>query len=215
MHADVIELARQARGGWVTSSGTLEEVKAAARRAGWHTVPNRSGESGEKVLLPKTRKNAALRSLSRIYGMGAQPLHTDGAHLAKPPDLIVLWSEEPNLTSTLTWSARHSSDTFPYSELRNGLFLVDAGRQQFLAHSYEHGAFRYDPGCMSPADARAKKAAEYFRSVIADAYKHDWTERNMLLFIDNKRALHARGAIDEADRDSRQLVRLAFHTEVL
>lgn len=213
MAVDILELARRARGGWATSSGTPEELKTSASRVGWEIVPNRPGEPVEQVLLPKQQSDAPPRSLSKIYGMGAQPLHTDGAHLTRPPDFVALWSAEPNLTSTFVWSVRHASVKIPYFDLKSGLFLVNSGPRQFLAHAYEGDTFRYDPGCMTPSDARAKIGAEYFRTAIADAHQHQWTQQNMLLIIDNRRALHARGAIEDGDRHSRQLVRLAFHTE--
>lgn len=115
MAVDILELARRAHGGWAKSSGTLEDLKTSARGVGWQIVPNRSGEPVEQVLVPKQQSDAPPRSLSKVYGMGAQPLHTDGAHLAKPPDFVALWSAEPNLTSTFVWSARHSSAKFPIS----------------------------------------------------------------------------------------------------
>ncbi|WP_236825533.1 MULTISPECIES: TauD/TfdA family dioxygenase [unclassified Blastococcus] len=93
--------------------------------------------------------------------------------------------------------------------LRAGLFMVSSGKERFLAAARDAEGWRYDPGCMSPCDQRAREAVGYFESVAANAYSHHWTEPDQVLVIDNRRALHARAAVSAADGD-RALTRVAY-----
>jgi len=70
---------------WVALLCPLEEVEAAARERGWEPVPTRPGEADRKTLRPTPRLTAHPRSLGALYGLGAQPLHTDGGHLGPTP----------------------------------------------------------------------------------------------------------------------------------
>jgi hypothetical protein len=146
--------------------------------------------------------------MSAQYGLGAQPLHTDGAHLRTPPDVVVLYSATPNSTPTLIWSGTKQSLTSWHPEFAQvGVFTVRNGRESFLASAAEGTRIRFDPACMSPADGLARQAADYFSALPATA--HLWDRPDKLLIINNRLCLHARAALEPGD-ESRAVERLTF-----
>lgn len=193
--------------GWATWSGAIEDLVVAAKFRGWEEVPIRRGEEALSELRPTSAKKAPPRSLSATYGLDAQPLHTDGAHLREPPDVVILAAPQPNSTPTKLWkppSAHH--------DFEHGLFTVDAGTESFLATVYtrETGRWRYDPGCMRPADQRARTVMQYIdRAFVEASSTYEWSEPNQVLVIDNGSVLHARGKVADGDLD-RTLIRAAF-----
>jgi alpha-ketoglutarate-dependent taurine dioxygenase len=211
---ELVESAR--RSGWAVGSMRLGSVLVQADARGWVEVPTRKGEPGVSVLRPTPPQQAHPRSLSATHGLGEQPLHTDGAHLPVPPDFVVLHAAKPNGTPTRVWSLHAAATNTEYPVipllpgLRAGLFMVSSGKERFLAAARDAEGWRYDPGCMSPCDQRAREAVGYFESVAASAYSHHWTEPDQVLVIDNRRALHARGVVSAADAD-RALTRVAYH----
>lgn len=204
------------RYGWAVARGSVLEVEAAiARASGLRRASLRPGES-TRALRPHAMSEAPPRSLSALTGLDEQPLHSDGAHLPDPPDVIVLHSVTETATATVVWALPRLSADHPYVaeppvHVRNGVFTVRAKAGSFLASAFSDGRLRFDPGCMSPSDGYAKKAVEEFRDRRAEAHTHEWTEPNMLLFIDNRTALHARDAV--VDADTRELTRLAYSYE--
>jgi len=92
------------------------------------------------------------------------------------------------------------------------MFLVHSGRDSFYVPVFSDGRYRYDPGCMSACDARARQVEEYLASQLADAVACEWTGHGQVLVVDNRRALHARAAVAEGDTD-RELTRIAFRVK--
>lgn len=180
--------------GFAAAGGTLEDVRRIfSFDESWQV---RDGE-GRNDLRPLSQAQAPPRSLSATYGLGAQPLHTDGAHLASPPDIIVLHAAEATPTATVVW--RPSLNDLPLG-VTWGLFTVRARGHSSLGPAWDGQRFVYDPGCMSPADHLAKEAATFFDANRAAATVHEWTAADQLLFIDNRRALHARNAVIDPER---------------
>lgn len=220
MTSELEHLAKSARlHGWVTANVPLLRIEYQASQLGWVKAATRKGDDAIAKLRPTTVEEAEPRSLSALHGLGEQPLHTDGAHLLEPPDIVILHAEHPNGAPTLLWSLyskltnpSHPRVSSPNS-LRGGLFLVRSGSDRFLAsaHAYSHG-YRYDPACMSPCDERARDAVRYFDEMQAAAYRHEWTERGQLLVIDNRTALHARAAVNDNNLD-RLLTRVTYRTK--
>lgn len=207
--------------GWAIHAGSLEEVRAKARRLGWQEVSTRRGDRPVAELRPTAPEHAHARSLSATYGLGAQPLHTDGAHLLEPPDLVVLCADQSNGTPTLLWSSfsKLSNPRYPrigHSDyLDNGMFLVNGAGRPFLAPAHDSSmGWRYDPGCMTACDQRARQVDSFFREASSDAYRHEWSKAGQVLFIDNQRALHARSAISE-NEEHRLLRRITFDTQAI
>ena len=199
--------------GFAVASGTLEDVERASRFENFFTAAPTSSPRENLRLVPYTEEEAPPRSLSAVYGLSAQPLHTDGAHLLDPPAVIVLHSAHPTPTGT---ALRKPGSKGPHVQslpesVREGIFTVRGNGIAFLAGASEgYSRIRFDPVVMSPADAMARAAVEWFAEERAHALIHMWDKDDQLLFIDNHRMLHAREAV-EHDVDTRELSRLALN----
>ncbi len=213
MTLELDTLAERARAhGWSVGNGTVTQVQKMAKSLGWTEVPIRRGGPAVAILRPKDRAQAQRRSLSAQYGRGAQPLHTDGAHLRTPPEILVLASTDVSTTPTLLWTRKRFGRLHkgPPDFVRHGMFVVNSGSDSFFAPAWDGAYFRYDPGCMEPCDARARQAALYFKDPAGLTTEHAWGEPGTILVIDNRQALHARAsAMDEPDRE---IQRIAFYT---
>jgi hypothetical protein len=198
-------VARAGRDGWATAEGSLGQIQAEAMTLGWDEIPIRRGDPAVTTLRPLNHSDARPNSLSAKFGTGDQPFHTDGAHMLEPPDVVVL-----ACTSTTETPTRLAKiDRFP-SYLEHGIFLVSNGKDSFLSAAYAGGRFRYDPGCMSPCDMRARSAAEFFRNLREKVAEHSWSQPGTLLVINNWRVLHARASA--ADDPQRELQRVSFRS---
>jgi hypothetical protein len=212
---DLEALAATARKeGWTSGSGDLESIRQQARSLGWVEVAPRRGDPTVSVLRPTEKTAARPNSLSARYGLGQQPLHTDGAHLHRPPDLVVLSAGRPSATPTGLWRATNALPPPPHTALRHGMFLVRNGRDSFYSPALTNSGYRYDPGCMTPCDARAAEVSGYFEQQLVHAAAYEWVGEGQVLVIDNRSVLHARSAVAEDDMD-RELMRIAFHLKVV
>jgi hypothetical protein len=132
-----------------------------------------------------------------------------------PPDLLVFISERPSATATQLWRpdfpGRRGPLTMSSEALRHGMFLVRHGRDSFYTPVLSGSRYRYDPGCMTPCDARALEVQGYFEQQFSHASAHEWSAVGQILVVDNYRALHARAGMAEGDLE-RELTRIAFQT---
>lgn len=175
----------------------------------WKSAPQKSGAT-VSTLRPMDQEQAPARTLSAVHGLDAQPLHTDGAHLRKMPDVIVLYAANPSSTGTTIWKLGRE---YP-SAIWSGVFTVRGNEGSFLAHAYANQRLRFDPVCMSPADQLAKEAKKFLEDTREGAHTHTWSAGKTLLFIDNRNALHGREAVvDAADAESRVIERAAYYLE--
>lgn len=163
-------------------------------------------------LVPLSQGHARRKSLSSIYGLGRQALHSDGAHLCRPPDTVVLFSEYANSTATLIWNELHSVSAADMDALANGSFLARGGPRTFLVHAFSDWGLHFDPGCMRPLDQRARHVVDLFSGAGSEVVKHPWVRQSQYLLLDNRRVLHARDAVCDGD-DSRNLYRVAYWTD--
>lgn len=197
------------RDGWTKAVGNLQQLRVALQVAGAQPATTQRGRS-QSVLRPYAASEAPPHSMSAIYGLEEQPLHTDGAHLSAPPDVIALWSGVSNTTPTLIWAPASNYRHPGY--VSTGIFSVRSKGGSFLASAMSGGRLRFDPVCMSPGDGLARKAAGYFQGLRQDVVEHHWNEPDTVLLIDNRRCMHARGAVAEGD-ENRQLERLTLRLE--
>jgi hypothetical protein len=202
----------------LTGSGTadvpLERLIQEARLSQYRLVRDRPSGPDISLLEPRTVEEAHERSLSASYGVGAQPLHTDGAHHSDPPDYVLLSSDAVSMVPTLLWRFRPDVDARALiHDLRHGLFTVRAGRSTFLATAFEAGHIRYDPGCMEPADARAQRVAAFFATKLESAVAFSWVKPGLVLAVSNRHVLHARA--DASDESERTLRRVALRVSRL
>jgi hypothetical protein len=195
--------------GWASGSGDVDSIRQQAASLGWIEVAPRRGDPTVSALRPVDASAAHPKSLSATYGLGQQPLHTDGAHLPDPPDLVVLVSQRSSATPTRLW---RPAPTIPWVALRHGMFLVRNGRDSFYAPALSGSRYRYDPGCMAACDARAREVEQYFMKQLAEAATHEWSDAGQVLVVDNRHVLHARSALTKDDLD-RELTRVAFRAE--
>ena len=193
--------------GWSRQIGTVDEMRRAASRDGMLRA-FQGGAAETRILVPYTKDSAPRYSLSAVYGLGDQPLHSDGAHLPTPPDVVILHSSQPTPTSTMVWTpTRRSPDQLP-SGARTGVFTVRGNSESFLASAASDEGLRFDPVVMSPCDAMASETVAYLGQARARAHEFLWDEPNLLLIVNNRQALHARNEV--LDPDSRSITRLVL-----
>ncbi|PRY69504.1 hypothetical protein B0I08_102179 [Glaciihabitans tibetensis] len=210
MHKTLEVILREvSQSGWATTSGTIEEVSRAASLSGLRSAIL-SGGKHHRVLVPHTTTEAPPRSLSAVYGLEAQPLHTDGAHLPEPPDLVILHSDSVSATPTVVWCWKGRRAPWIPGHVDQGVFTVRGSRGSYLASARDVGRLRFDPVCMSPGDPQAKLTVKFFADERQRAHVHEWNEPNTLLFIDNRQSLHARNAVVE-DPSTRAISRLTYN----
>lgn len=193
--------------GFAVREGDLRDVSLASiLQRKWKQTTQKGGAQ-VATLKPMEQEEAPGRSLSAVHGLDAQPLHTDGAHVKKMPDVVVLYALAPTLTATAVWKLGRD---YP-SALSNGVFTVRGNEGSFLAHALTDERLRFDPVCMSPADQLAKEARAFLDLARESAHTHEWVAAGTLLFIDNRRALHGRNAVHSPDdAASRTLERAVY-----
>ncbi len=201
--------------GWAAGFDDVESIRQQAASLGWAEIATRRSDPTVSVLRPAAADVARPNSLSSVYGLGQQPLHTDGAHLSTPPDIVVLIAGGSSPTTTRTWSSGNDMPPrgAPNAAFWNGMFLVRNGRDSFYAPALSRDLrYRDDPGCMTPCDARAREVSRYFEEQLGSAIAHEWQAVGQLLVLDNRQTLHARSAVAEGDL-GRELTRIAFQTK--
>lgn len=181
-------------------------IRAQAEIARYKLVANRSGQDPLDTLRPRRSSVAHPNSLSARYGLGQQPLHTDGAHQLEPPDLVLLWAKEPNNVPTRIWKPRDINS----SELR-GMFSITDGKRAWVGQVRDsRGNYRFDPGCMNPLDHFAKLLCERFLNPPEDeVHEFQWDSPNTVLLIRNGVVLHGRSKVSGSDGE-RVLNRVAL-----
>ncbi|MGA5181326.1 hypothetical protein ACPCBF_16305 [Streptomyces pseudogriseolus] len=197
--------------GWAVGQATMAQVRRGATMLQWTEVPIRRGGLALSTLRPLDQAEAEPNSLSARHGKGAQPLHSDGAHLRHPPDIVVLACETTSTTPTRLWPRnRYGRYIGGLPEfVHHGVFLIASGKDSFFATATEGGHLRYDSGCMIPCDARARQSAQYFADQESSVSEHEWNEPGQVLLIDNRRVLHARASAEH--EPEREIQRLSFH----
>jgi hypothetical protein len=186
------------------------QLKAFAEQLGQLTK-GRDGRPIE-VLSPRSHASAFRRSLSAMHGRGMFPLHTDGAHLARPPRYVLLACVavgRPSVPTVLARADELDLDRSDISALEATPFLVRNGRQSFYATVIDAGKnrMRYDRGCMMPT-AESSWLATRLDQALEQALHHpiEWCPGDLVV-IDNWRVLHGRGIQAEQASEDRILLR--------
>ena len=206
--------------GWALarSGGGSHELRSmletVARQFGT-PLAGREGRSMDR-LSPRSQGEAHPKSLSAIHGAGVFPLHTDGAHLAKPPRFILLACQAAGSSPVPTVLARY--DSLGLAErtacnLSAAPFLVSNGRRSFYATicGEREMCVRYDRGCMRPASPQSAELAVLFEDALrhAPVHTHHWVAGDILV-VDNWRVLHGRGLGAGMPSSDRALLRVAI-----
>lgn len=155
----------------------------------------------------RAKSESSVYSLSGRFGRGVFPLHTDGAHTLRPPDLVGLWSRGASEIATLVADGLDPALGVP--SLRDSWVVEPrGGRASFYAIPWRirgtHSRLRLNVACMYhrrtggiPSDVREALSAVPRQRVV-------WRPGRLLL-INNKRMLHGREALPESE--SRSLLR--------
>lgn len=196
--------------GWVELQGALgddpERSLLGLAGALGEVVPSRPRSDLIDRLRPSKADTARLPSLSRRYGTGAFPLHTDTAHWLTPARYILVGCLHPGQRGRGTLLVQFPSLRFNRQEevlLRSGVFLVRNGRASWYStiQSEEQPYVRFDPGCMFPVTADGHEAGRILQQRIAASRptRIDWTHGKVVI-LDNWRLLHGRESA-EGDED--------------
>lgn len=165
-------------------------------------VPARAKVS-EQIIQPQTIEDAHPRSLSRCYGLGVLPLHTELSHCPRPCRYLLLGCIDPGMPSTATMLMDWK--TLPFSSydldlLESAPVLVRTGRHSFYSTVLppNRSFFRYDPGCIIAINDRGKAALQLVKNRICSTNPeiHHWSTGDILV-IDNWRILHGREPSEE------------------
>lgn len=185
--------------GWMELPTSLQEVVIRGRGLGWREVVLRRGDPPLSNIRSVPSSLARPRSMSAQIGLGAQPLHTDGAHLAQPPHVVALSLNGGHPVATRLLDLRGSEP--PWDDLRHGVFAVRDGHQHVHCVALaDDGSLRFDPCCMRPCDARARRVVAFFAEALPPSARYEWSgESPTVLLIDNRRVLHARDLVRPED----------------
>jgi alpha-ketoglutarate-dependent taurine dioxygenase len=207
--------------GWVALRGSnaieVEDVVVRLARQLGEPTPSRKGRGCVDRLAPVATDRSHPRSLSRMFGIGAFPLHTDTAHWPVPSRFIVLGCVSPGASNRPTLLQAADNLNIGSSERRllsEGVFLVRNGRRSFYSAIFPANQpyIRFDSGCMSPVTESAHRGWQTVLQRIAAAtpIHIPWRSGDVLV-IDNWRTLHGRG--DATDDDDRVLIRVLVRAD--
>ncbi|MER8671234.1 TauD/TfdA family dioxygenase [Mesorhizobium sp. M1156] len=210
-------LASLAERGWSrhssegTDAGTIvRELGRLGDRLG-SRVQGRAGAL-EEVVQPRAADDAHPRSLSRRYGLGALPFHTELSHRTRPCRYLLLGCIDPGSPAAATMLLDWRTLGFSREELdllEDTPILVRSGRRSFYSTILSPGGafLRYDPGCLEAFDERGRQALRVVvdRIAGAPAQAHHWRQGDILI-IDNWRVLHGRTPSDRGS--GRRLARI-------
>ena len=198
---------------WVPSGTVAEAIGCLAEVIG-DPVDGRHGRLFEDVV-PRSVNEAHPRSLSRIHGLGALPLHVELSHRARPCRYVLLGCVDPGSGGAATTLLDRCGLDFGgdlTKEMGSAPVLVRSGRRSFYSTLLPRcrSWLRFDRDCIEPVGSRG--AAMFGRvSRLIDGSRvgvHRWAAGDVLL-IDNWRVLHGREAV--APGDGRRMLRVMIH----
>lgn len=193
--------------GWVLVPGISDRSKLLELAASLGT-PVRSPDGHlVKVLRPCTSAQSHHMTLSKKYGRGAFPFHTDTAFWPLPCRYVVLRVCGDTRRQTFVWPLSEVFEQFAPSLRRRALQSVwtvkTPSRRFYCSMAFRVGNsnyWRYDANCMVPANGAARCVKDLMTSMIHGANGHavKWSEGNALVIL-NWKVLHARGPRPEAE----------------
>jgi hypothetical protein len=174
--------------------------------------PGRGGRAIE-MLKPINAGTANVNSLSAKHGFGSFPLHTDGAHLSRPPHFIILACRSPGTSPipTILVRCRDMQLSLPTVRIiESAVFLIRNGRRSFYSsiRNPANDIVRFDEGCMSPIDQAAERARNTFVESLGRTEQIiiDWCIGDVVI-IDNWQILHGRGVNPMQASSDRTIIR--------
>lgn len=161
-----------------------------------------------RQIRPQDLKQANPNTLSSRYGLAAFPFHTDAAHWRNPADYVILYCVAPGSGDRSTLLI----DTHKWALSTRALHIISTSiwragyAKPFLCSAIELEQqiwkVRYDTACMKPFYASGIAAQTSLSQLIEESRPVEirWCQ-DMLLVLDNRRMLHARGAASAPDTD--------------
>lgn len=195
--------------GWavtrVPSTSALIELASALGEI----VPSHTGGSEIDELRPRPSSDVPKNSLSGVHGLGRFPYHTDAAHHALPPRLVILRlaSKEPSERSTLVAPLPRRISQEARAILEHDVWVVNGGRGVLLTSLLSDVAgsddplLRFDEACMRPADRVFVASRQTLLQLIARTEKAVMWAPDRAIILDNWRTLHARSGAPRHHED--------------
>jgi hypothetical protein len=191
-----------------------DRVQALATQLG-EPVATRTGGKLVKTLRPTTEDHANRPSLSRAYGLGEFPLHSDTAHWLTPCRYVVLaclTTGGGNRPTVLLDTRRLRLTSAQVALLYSAPIRITNGRKSFFSTILcSDGKYiRYDPGCMTPVMSDGVHAMEVFAKTLWPEFLQEvqW-QPGKVAILDNWRVLHGRGTATCHDFE-RTLIRICI-----
>jgi len=191
----------------------VESVLEIAQMLGRVTVDPRSPEPMRRIS-PQHLSIAEPNTLSSRYGDGPFPFHTDVAHWCEPAEYLILYCENPGSGDRPTYLI--DSRDWPCPPTLRQAFTTEVWKAGLLyprlctlaVESEGRLRIRYDAACVRPVGKRSKRLEEEVQILVAESKRRTihW-KAGMLVVLDNRRILHARGVAKMPDPD-RVLIRI-------
>ena len=207
------------RCGWLrlressNSQGLESEILRLARSLG-EPLAGRNNKVLE-ILAPTRPENSKANSLSERHGLGAFPLHVDGAHRPRPPRFLVIGCASAGASPVPTLVLPFDDlklDAVDLQRCATALFVIRNGRCSFYSTITDLGQpfVRFDAGCMKPLSAEARVLSDKItsRSDHVAPTRIDW-QSGEIVILDNWRVLHGRGTSPSAPSLDRLIFRAA------
>ncbi|MBT1705273.1 TauD/TfdA family dioxygenase [Chryseosolibacter indicus] len=162
---------------------------------------------GEAEIIYPGKPSKAKMSLTSKYGMGEFPFHTDVAYWPMPAKYLAFYCLNPGQGGRVTRIINLESKLDEFAKVigqKSDLFVIKKRAKPFytkLINGSKHDRWiRWDQEIMSPViePKISSRINEYISQ--QEAFNIHW-KPDMLVIIDNRRMLHARGNSDVIDSD--------------
>jgi hypothetical protein len=179
-------------------------------------VPHKLSAPLIQSLTPRSHGSGTGKSLSKLFGMGSFPLHTDTAHWPVPARFVILADvgvlhDRPTLLLGRAEFLAH----FDPADVGHSVWKAPGPSGSFLCslsfHTIEGFGTRFDPVCMQPQNAAAQSVIDRFAAICPEPIQITW-KQNRLLVIDNWHVLHGRASSAMLDSGKRVLKRVLINS---
>jgi len=160
------------------------------------------------ILTARKAENVTKNSLSKKYGIGEFPIHTDCAYLTIPPKIILLRYigilEKVSPTILVPFDinrlGKHELDF-----IKNVTWFVKGQDGGFYSRIYQNSIVRYDYEVMKLVNTRENVMDAILNKM--DHVKIEWTE-NKVVIVNNWQTLHYRPNLGTHEENYRILQRI-------
>lgn len=202
----MIDLAQVEESGWsrIPNVSTRQALLDVALMLGTPVVSSNGELVKELRVVPSFR--ARTGTLSKRYGRGEFPLHTDTAFWPEPARYLVMKArgDTRRCTTVLSFAELFEKCGCRWRALADSaIWLVRTTSESFYSLMTMKGlGWRYDPQCMSPANRSAQELQEMLCRVMKSetGVQLQWCPDEAIV-IANWRVLHGRGPAPECEQE--------------